>query len=155
MPYSMKFEHVDRFSMTHEDGSVEMSLSTVDAVLAKHGMFVTTNACSNGNLNKGGLWDIVLDELEMTYVHKEERMNVSRNSYETVYSVPVTAHMLTLPVIEDDRQLGSYNEMKSASLNKRAQKAEKLKKGMVKKIKRNPQQVRQCASGHKTGHIHV
>lgn len=142
MPYSMKIENVDRFSMAHEDGSVEVALSTIDSLLAKHGVFAAENAHSNGNLNKQGLWDSLLEELEITCLRKEERMNVAQNSYETVYTVPVTGHQLLLPMIEEDRHLGSYNVLQEKDTNKVSQKAERLNKSMMKKIKLNPQQVR-------------
>lgn len=132
MTYSMEFDEIDRFTITHEDGSTEYAVSKIDALMSEHGMFYK-------NLNKHGLWDTVLDALEDNCLLKEERMNVAQNSYETVYTVPVTGHQLIVPCADYDRQLGGYNELKSKK--NRTQKVDKVKKGTMKKIKRNPQQV--------------
>lgn len=155
MPYSLVFDRVDRFSVSHEDGSKEVAVSTVDLLLDDSDSFVTSSAladrswrqyyygaCRNGNLNKHGLWDTILEELEGTCIKRVERMNVKINSYETIYSVPVIGHKLFLPPLDDDHVLGAYNEMRTEQ-NQLAR-HEKLNKSTVKKIKRNPNQVHSC-----------
>lgn len=149
MPHSLAFENVNRFSVAHEDGSKEVALSAVDLLLDDSDGFLLASTtrksryfyggCKNGNLNKHGLWETVMEELEETCVKKVERMNVAMNSYETIYSIPVIGHKLYLPPADDDHDLGGYNEMRLEPKEKNGH--EKLNKSTMKKIKRNPHQV--------------
>lgn len=149
IPRSLAFDMVNRFKVTHEDGSKEVAISTVDLLLDDTDTFILLDFsrmwyCCNGatrcgNLNKHGLWDAVIEELQETCVKKVERMNLARYSYETVYSVPVIGHKIFLPPADDDHQPGGYNELRTEANERSGH--EKLNRSTVKKIKRNPNQV--------------
>lgn len=149
IPLDLEFSEVVRYNLKHEDGSREVAISGVDLLLDDCDAFILAgvggrvNYGTNyrgGSLNKNGLWEKVLEELENTCISKSERPNKYSEKVETVYTVPVVGHKLFLPPCEDDFELGAYHELREPRMDDLGV-SEKLRKTLMKKIKRNPAQV--------------
>ncbi len=148
IPVDMEFSDVVRYNLKHDDGSREVAVSSVDLLLEDCDAFILSSLpsgfcygtnCQNGNLNKHGLWETIINELESTCITKTVRAHKHHKKCETVYTVPVVGHKVFLPpAAEDDYELGMYHEMPHECDQGVS---EKLNKSALKKIKRNPAQV--------------
>ena len=95
---------------------------------------------AGGNLNKGGAWEAVIEELEATCISKMERKdNRDRRLTQIIYCVPVVGYVQFTNKTDDDYMIGSYHGYKEEnSFDGRSG----LKKAMRMKIKSNPAKVR-------------
>lgn len=154
MPMDLEISDVVRFERTHEDGSKEIAISSVDLILgdtdsfiqykpsASHCRYVGNYRC--GNLNKNKLWERFVDELESTCITKTERPHKLHEKMETVYTVPVIGHKLFLPRVQNEEfEMGDYREMRKPVEDSFCS---AVTKATVKKIKMNPSQVKICNS---------
>ena len=151
-PLDLMISGVVRQRVTHDDGSKEVAISSVDLLLDDTDNFILNDPhdsncrydckCRNANLNKNKLWETVLAELENTCISKSERVNKHHELGETVYTVPVIGHKVFLPpATDEDFELGAYREIREPRLGSQS-KNERLVKSALKKIKLNPAQVR-------------
>jgi len=154
IPLDLEFSEVVRYNLKHEDGSREVAVSGVDLLLDDCDAFILAGVGGrvnygtnyrSGSLNKNGLWEKVLEELEATCISKSERPNKYTEKIETVYTVPVVGHKLFLPPNENDFELGAYHEHREPQAEDIGFSV-KLRKALRKKIKQNPAQVTYCNS---------
>jgi len=151
MPMDLEISDVVRYQQSHEDGSLEVAISSVDLLLddtdsfiqfkpgATHCRYVGNYRC--GNLNKNRLWERFVAELEVTCISKTERPHKIHEKMETVYTVPVIGHKLFLPrLANEDFEMGDYHEMREPEESSHFR-ALTMDKATVKKIKMNPNQV--------------
>eukprot|EP01032_Pedospumella_encystans_P008587 gene8587-10173_t len=149
-PLDLMISGVVRQRVTHDDGSKEVAISSVDFLFADTDNFILNDPhdsncrydckCRNANLNKNKLWETVLAELESTCVSKSERVNKHHELGETVYTVPVIGHKVFLPpATDEDFELGAYREIRDSRLGSKSTN-ERLVKSTLKKIKLNPAQ---------------
>lgn len=151
IPVDLEFSDVERYSLKHDDGSREVAVSTVDLLLEDCDAFILSTIsnrfcygsnCRNGNLNKHGMWESILNELENTCISKTTRSHKYNKKCETVYTVPVVGHKVFFPpATDDDFELGMYHELRQ-NVGDDHNDSKKLTKSAMKKIKRNPSQVR-------------
>ena len=143
--FGMNISEVKRHRTTFEDGSSEIAVSSVDFLVSNTDSFVMgcnkyyASKCIGGNINKGGLWDTVLSELERTCISKVERLPKYGSQMETVYTVPIVGHMQFPPsATDEDNILGSYHESREESAPCAFH---GMKRAAVQKVKRNPAKV--------------
>lgn len=140
---------VKRSKTEYEDGTKEFAVSSVDLLLPNTDVFIQNKSMGyagypivGGNLNKHGLWEDFIGELEATCINKHERAVTKRGRkglMETVYTVPVVGFKQFLPPsVDDDYMPGAYHGCCSENP---ADGFSGLQKAMVKKIKRNPAMV--------------
>ena len=147
----MRFSAVSREVTKHEDGSMEVPVSSADMLLEDTDTFILNHpmylnyynsiGLHGGNLNKHSMWNVVIDELEASCISKTERQNRRYGSERAiVYQVPIIGSKLfSAPEIDDD-YLGAYHEQLYSQDEFGGQ--QKLSKTMLRGLKVNPSQVR-------------
>jgi hypothetical protein len=139
---------VQRLRTTFEDGGSEIAVSAVDLLMNDTDAFIqqkrpcygyNSSGLIGGNMNKAGMWESIIDELEETCVSKIERPESGGPHLETVYKVPVIGFkQFTASTEDEDYMLGAY---RSYQADDQYDSFANLKKSAVKKIKRNPAKV--------------
>jgi hypothetical protein len=139
----LKVENRDR--ITHEDGSEEVPVSTVDLLLNSR-MFLSRHG-TEATLNKDENWKIISDEFEENCVCKLERQNRD-GKIETVFWMPIIGHMLfQATAIDDDFILGAYRDIDYKEQFGAEGSNQKMSKKMKMTLRRNPAQVMSISVG--------
>lgn len=134
--FRTEISDVCRPKSDYEDGTKEFGVSTVDLLLPNAEAFI--RGASGCSINKHGLWEAVINELETTCVTKVER-STRNGTTETVYTVPIVGYRQVVPVVEEDDYLpGAYN---GYGTENPTDGFGSLQKSMIKRIKRNPAKV--------------
>jgi hypothetical protein len=125
-----------------EDGSEEIAVSGLDLLFPDFDDFIKQDTKGRwddkkfGNMNKGALWDRVIEELEDTCVSKIERMEKRERTMQTIYRIPVVGYKFLSPpepIASRNNALGAYNSL--------CNEQEKAFPRIRKKIMRNPSKV--------------